>query len=107
VFTSRQSGGVPKWSSCLERGFSQLVDWFWKLDDVRQTEGFREEFGTNPTFTGLLLLGRRETLGSREQARLEWRERNVLIGGRTVQCMTYDDLLDNLVARLSTYRYEV
>ncbi|MCU0552441.1 MAG: DUF4263 domain-containing protein [Leptolyngbya sp. Prado105] len=31
-----------EWSPRFEHGFSQIIDWFWKLEDMRQTTKFRE-----------------------------------------------------------------
>ncbi|MCC7491708.1 MAG: DUF4263 domain-containing protein [Fimbriimonadaceae bacterium] len=95
--------GVPAWSARFERGFSQLVDWFWKLDDLRHTTGFRSCFGDHPHFTGLLLIGRDQPLRQQEHQRLLWRERHVPIAGNVVQCFTYDQLYETLRARCESY----
>ena len=41
IFESRGQKATLEWSSRFERGFSQIVDWFWKLDDMRGTIEFK------------------------------------------------------------------
>jgi hypothetical protein len=88
--------GVPEWSARLEHGFSQVVDWFYTLDDMKATGRFRGQFGTNlADYTGAVVVGRRGFLTPAEHERLLWRwSRNVQVAGRRVTCLTFDDLLD-------------
>lgn len=91
----RGKKGVAGWSARLEHGFSQVVDWFYTLDDMRATGRFRGQFGTNLVdYTGVLVVGRRGFLNPGEHERLLWRSRNVQVAGRRVTCLTFDDLLD-------------
>ena len=39
---------TPEWSSRYEHGFSQLVDWFWMLESVKDTGPFQLSFGGPP-----------------------------------------------------------
>lgn len=86
----------------FEQGYSQIVDWFWKLDDFRRTGEFAERFGA-PTaeFTGLLVIGRETFLSGQERDRLEWRRRNVIVNSQHVYCCTYDELCRDLRDTLS------
>ena len=38
---------MSQWASGFEHGFSQLVDWFWKIDDLKSTSSCRSTFGDN------------------------------------------------------------
>ena len=59
IFKKQPKRGNPEWSSRFDHGFSQMVDWFYNLDDVKKTEGFAKTFGHGHiTFTGLLIIGR-------------------------------------------------
>jgi len=50
---------TPDWSPRFEHGFGQLVDWFWKIDDLRQTAQGRSIFGQDThDFMGVLVIGR-------------------------------------------------
>ncbi len=92
----RQQGrkSTPEWSGRLEGGFSQLVDWFWKLEDMSRTDEFEARFGNRHSqYFGLLVIGRDEHLHHpREQNRWQWRSRKVAINGRAVRLATYDQL---------------
>ncbi len=92
----RQQGrkATPEWSGRLERGFSQLVDWFWKLEDMPRTDEFEARFGSrHAQYFGLVVIGRDEHLQHpREQNRWKWRSHKVSINGRAVRLVTYDQV---------------
>jgi Domain of unknown function (DUF4263) len=76
----------PRWSSRFERGFSQLVDWAWRIDHERQPSVTLEAaFGTpDPQIHYLLVIGRDRWVGAAGRARLDWRQRhNGISGERT------------------------
>src|SRR5262249_44809005 len=81
----RQQGrkATRAWSGRFERGFSQIVDWFWKLDDVARTDEFEARFGSRHAhYFGLLVIGRDSQLEHpRESGRWQWRTRKVLVNG--------------------------
>jgi hypothetical protein len=92
-----------EWGRRYEHGFSQLVDWFWRIRDQQNTDAFEERFGTkSPRFTGMLILGRNSFLKPRERRRLEWRSDNVLVDSKSICCMTFDDLYDFLRDKLTS-----
>jgi len=62
VFKKKPGKHTSEWSPRFEQGFFQLVDWFYQLDDMKQTRNFREKFGDNPEFYGLLVIGRNQFL---------------------------------------------
>jgi len=45
VFKKVGNKSTTEWSHRFEHGLSQLVDWFYKLEDQRATRGFRTKFG--------------------------------------------------------------
>jgi hypothetical protein len=101
----RQQGrkATPEWSSRLERGFSQIVDWFHKLDDMERTDEFEARFGARHVdYFGMLVIGRDRLLSHpRERRRWEWRSRKVLVNGSAVRCLTYDEVYRLLEVRLA------
>ena len=104
IFTLRGTRHAPAWSRRFEQGFSQLVDWFWKLHDARGSTEFLHRFGaTFPRVTGLLVIGRSTAMEVREQERLQWRADRVLVDSRPILCITYDQLLADLGERLASY----
>jgi hypothetical protein len=59
IFKAKPKKTTSEWSTTFEHGFSQLVDWFFALDDFRHTKDFEDDFGTgHVTFHGLLVIGR-------------------------------------------------
>lgn len=93
-----------EWGRRYEHGFSQLVDWFWRIKDQQQTGAFKERFGSNDVrFTGMLVLGRNSFIGERERRRLNWRSEKVLIDSNTITCMTFDDLYTFLRDKLTSF----
>jgi hypothetical protein len=71
IFVKKKHKQTPEWSPRFEHGFSQLVDWFFLIDEIRSTTDFQTTFGTEPIdYVGLLILGRTQHLETRELARL-------------------------------------
>lgn len=92
-----ESRKVPEWSPRLDHGFSQIVDWFYSLDDIKQTRQFRRDFpGGTPSFVGMLVIGRSFFLEPADKARLVWRQDKVLVDSRRVLILTFDELLEIL-----------
>lgn len=104
VFVQRGAKATPEWSPRFERGFSQIVDWFYKLDDMEKTDEFEARFGARSiAFFGLLVIGRSEVLGPREQRRLAWRQARVVVNSQRVRCVTFDQLAAALSRQLANY----
>ncbi|MBK1987877.1 DUF4263 domain-containing protein [Sphaerospermopsis aphanizomenoides BCCUSP55] len=92
------------WSPRFEHGFSQIIDWFWKLDDEKNTSSARAIFGTeNIEFYGILVIGRDTFISPIDKARLKWRLNKVLVDSRKVICITFDQLAKDTRDRLSLY----
>ena len=101
-----KNGGkyAPDWGQRLEHGFSQIIDWFWKLDDMEGTADYVHKFGARKaTFHGLLVIGRGENLTPREQDRLKWRQDQVVVDSKKVSVITFDLLVKDLEFRLTRY----
>jgi hypothetical protein len=98
IFRRQGKKATLEWASCFERGISQITDWFWKLDDMAQTDDFAARFGRRrAAYFGLLIVGRSSVLTSpREQQRWEWRRRKVLVNSLPILHLTYDELCDDL-----------
>jgi hypothetical protein len=98
LFAPQGKEATPEWSRRSERGVSQLMDWFWKLDDMARTAEFETRFGHRQITVGcLLLIGRGAMLSHpRERKRWEWRRLKVLVNSHKVYHETTDDLCTNL-----------
>jgi hypothetical protein len=95
---------TKEWSSRFEHGFSQLVDWFWKVDDLRNTAQGRAIFGNDTfSFVGMLIVGRDQFLAQGETARLNWRVNKVKIDSNTIVCLTFDQLASGLRSKLTLF----
>ncbi|MDB9474170.1 MAG: Shedu immune nuclease family protein [Dolichospermum sp.] len=92
------------WSPRFEHGFSQIIDWFWKIDDFKNTSLARSIFGSeNIEFYGILVIGRDDFLSEVDKTRLKWRLNKVLVDSRKVICITFDQLARDMRDRLSLY----
>jgi hypothetical protein len=104
IFTKVPTKATTEWSRRFEHGFSQLVDWFYALDDFKKTDRFARDFGHGHiTFLGLLILGRSAGLSESDQSRLRWRTEKVRVDSHTIECLTFDDLCRHLEWRISFY----
>jgi hypothetical protein len=104
IFTKRPKKSTTEWSRRFEHGFSQLVDWFYSLDDFKKTEKFANDFGHGHiTFVGLLILGRSAGVSESDRNRLKWRTEKVRVDSHTIECLTFDDLYQDLKWRIRFY----
>ena len=103
IFINKERS-TSEWSPRFGHGFSQIIDWFWKIDDVKNTSQFRSIFGTeNIEYQGILVIGRDEFLSELEKARLKWYLNRVVVDSRKVICKTFDQLARGTRNRLSRY----
>lgn len=102
IFQKTSGRATPKWSNRFEQGFSQIVDWMYKLADLEKSDAFETRFGTRSIdFMGALIIGRDKYLSASENRRLKWREKFVLINSQRVHCLTFDELLQVLENKLT------
>lgn len=100
----KQDRKNPEWSGRLEHAFSQIVDWFWALEDQRGSQDFRTTFGDSEiTFASLLIMGRTANLDDAKKRRMAWRSKKVLIDSNKVICITFDDPYDALKEKYEFY----
>ncbi len=92
----------PSWSGRFEAGFSQLVDWAWRIEHERPPAVTLEPiFGTaDPDIHYVLIIGRDRYLDASGRARLKWRRRNNGLANRVTTVWTYDDLLSFVSRRV-------
>lgn len=105
LFRQQGKKATPEWATRFEHAFSQIVDWFHKLDDMAKTDDLESRFGARHVqYIALLVAGRDEQLAhARERNRWEWRSRKILVNSVTVQSVTYDQLYAFLADRIDFY----
>ena len=104
IFKKQKKRKNPEWSARFEHAFSQIIDWFYNLEDFKNTQGFSATFGPGHTsFTGLLVMGRSAGLDDTKVSRLKWRTDTVSIGKHKVNCITFDQLHANLQRKFNLY----
>ena len=93
---------IKPWSPRFDHGFSQLVDWAWRLScEPQGSPAFRRIFGVNdPSIHFLLLAGRDADLDDDDKARIRWRANSVAFGAYRMSCLTFDAALNTLRRRL-------
>lgn len=93
-----------EWSPRFDHGYSQIIDWFWKLDDFEKTDEFEAMFGGKTIdFMGILIIGRSGYLKEKERRRLKWRQRKLAINSQHIYCFTFDELYNDLSLCLDKY----
>lgn len=98
IFKRVGAKSTKEWAPRFDHGYSQIIDWFWKLYDIDRSDTLHARFPREPTFDyqGVLVVGRTGGLSEFERKRLEWRRKRVMIDSRFIKCMTYDELHDDL-----------
>lgn len=104
IFSEKSDGKTIvsyEWATRFEHGFSQVVDWHYRMDDLARTSKFEEHFGaSNVEYDGLLVVGRDSFVHSAGgKARLAWRKEKTIINSRRIHCLTFDALLIELQGR--------
>jgi hypothetical protein len=95
---------TKEWSPRFDHGCSQLIDWFYALDDMKKTSAFTKHFGHGHIkFFGLLLIGRSAGLSADDLTRLKWRTEKVLVDSHPLFCLTFDALYQHLARRIDFY----
>jgi hypothetical protein len=87
----------PKYSSRLECGLSQISDWLYQIDMMKNTAShIKQRFADdNPKISTILIIGRSEFLNDdSKRKRFEWRFKKTVIDSKKIICCTYDELLD-------------
>ena len=104
IFVTKTTRTTPFWSQRFLGAFSQVADWFWKLDDSAASTHFVNTFGSRQAiFVGVIVAGRRADLQAQEMERLRWFSRTAIVNNQHIVCCTFDDLYDDLSAKLTSY----
>ncbi len=98
LFVRQGAKATRAWSPRFEAGYSQLIDWFYKLQVMTDTPDMEARFGKRAIrYTGLLVIGRQQHMDVGERLRLEWRRAHVVVNSKHLFCVTYDELVDDLL----------
>jgi hypothetical protein len=104
LFVKQGEKVTRAWSSRFEGGHGQVIDWFYKLHAMTDTPDMEARFGKRSIrYTGVLIIGRDQHLPAGERLRLEWRRDHVVVNSKHIVCVTYDELLEDLLFRLDQY----
>jgi hypothetical protein len=97
VFKQKGKKATPDWAPRFEGAYLQLVDWLWKLEDMRSTSDFVNTFGNRHAKSqGLIVIGKDMNLLPQEQDRLKWRVDRTMIDSNAVSSVSFDDPSDDL-----------
>jgi hypothetical protein len=104
IFVKNATKSTPEWGPRMEHGFSQVIDWFWKITDMEKSDDYENRFGArHVAIHGLVVVGRDQSLQVREKARLKWRQDHIIVHSKRVSIITFDQLARDLRYRLSRY----
>lgn len=105
IFIKRAGKTTLEWAPRFVQGFCQIVDWFYKLDDMEGTREFENRFGAvNIDYFGLLIIGRTPALTERERRRLHWWEEKIIVNSHRIHCVTFDQLYLDIERRLDKFK---
>ena len=109
IFYKNAKKDTLEWSPRFEHGYSQIVDWFWKIDEMRRTPSFEDVFETKACqFKGMLIIGRDESLHrSKQFHRFHWRRSKAVIDSQHIMCFTFDEVYSLLQDRYDIYKNEI
>jgi len=98
IFKPSQNKNTKVWSQRFEQGFSQIVDWYSMLDDLKKVERFKRDFGDGHVrFSAMLIIGRDAGLPEPyDRFRLDWRTDKVSVDNNHVECVTFDELYNHM-----------
>jgi len=101
LFVQQGKKATREWSPRFDHGYSQVIDWFYKLEDRKNSDDCQGRFGKRSIdYVGVLVVGRDRFMDDGERLRLEWRRQHVVVHSRTILCVTYDELLSDLLLSL-------
>jgi hypothetical protein len=94
IFKPSANNNTMVWAERFEHGYSQIIDWYTMLDDVKKTQRFKRDFGDGHIrFSAMLIIGRDTSIPDPyERFRLDWRTDKVSVDSNTVVCVTFDEL---------------
>ena len=70
-------------------------------DKMTDTPDMEARFGKRSIrYTGVLIIGRDQHFQAGERLRLDWRQEHVVVNSKHIVCVTYDQLLEDLLLRL-------
>jgi hypothetical protein len=102
LFVKQGEKATRAWSPRFDGGYSQIIDWFYKLHVMTDTPDMEARFGKRSIrYTGVLIAGREQHFQAGERLRLDWRQEHVVVNSKHVVCITYDQLLEDLLFRLN------
>lgn len=87
LFVKQGAKATRAWSPRFDHGYSQIIDWFYKLDDMKKTDAFVACFGARTiSCTGILVV-EREVLASwgKRTAGMEAEQRARCLAERSVR----------------------
>lgn len=104
IFKKKKNKSTPDWAPRFETAFSQIVDWLWKLEDMRSTRDFEYAFGDRQAkFQGLIVIGKDMSLDAQELSRLRWRIDKVMVDSCPISCVSFNELCSDLDFWLQRY----
>jgi hypothetical protein len=104
LFVKQGEKATRAWAPRFDGGYGQIVDWFYKLQVMTDTPDMEARFGKRSIrYTGVLIIGRDQHMTVGEQLRLEWRREHVVVNSKHIICVTYDQLINDLLFYLDKF----
>lgn len=98
IFEKRGKKSTREWSKRFLGGYTQIVDWFCIIEDMRRTNVCTTRFGSLIKYDGMLVIGRDSFQDVSEMGRLHFFRNQ--IASNQINCLTFDELHYALNSRL-------
>jgi len=104
IFVKQGARATKAWANRFDAGYSQIIDWFYKLQVMTDTPDMEARFFRRAIrYSGVLVIGRDRYLSPGERLRFQWRQDHVVVNSKHVTCVTYDQFLADLDTRLKRF----
>jgi hypothetical protein len=105
IFDSARAKSTPDWSRRYDHGFSQLIDWILWIENNKGNAAYSARFqASSIRYNMLLIIGRDRHLSDPSlRERFDWRSDSVVVASKKVHCITFDNLCNDLYARLKIF----
>jgi len=108
LFRPKKGRKNSYWGNRVEQGFSQVVDWLFRIDSEGGSATLERDFGARQLNTmGIVITGRSHDVSAYDRLRLDWRSSNTSVGKARVAFFTYDDLLEWLEGRTQVIKLSI
>ena len=85
IFQRKGNKSTRDWSIRFSRGYNQIIDWIWKIEDFKNIYDFQIKFGNRfAEINGIIVIGHSKFLEEGEIERIRWRQQYVVTNSKKI-----------------------